>query len=395
LSRILFVWEMGEGYGHVALFPELALRLRERGHEVGFVLKELPRGERVLAPHGFPMLQAPVWPRRPRQTTLAASYAEILTRVGWLEPEVLAASLRAWRSLFALWRPDTVLLNHSPTALLASTGMGFRRVLLGTGFECPLCVLSRPRFPPWGPVPLEQMGRIEDRLLAAVDAALGRLGLAPLEDLARLAEAEDTLLCTIRELDPYRRLRGESAYYGPLAGKTSGVPPELPEGPGRRVFAYLKTAFPNLQPLLAALARADASVLAYVAGLSAADAAKIRAPGLRISTEPVDLAGVLARCDALVCHGGHGTVSDALLAGVPVLVAPIHLENWINASSAVKAGVGLMSKPQGPRPDFDALVRELLGSAALHAKAAELAEKYRGLVGKGQIRRMVERLDVV
>ena len=36
MSRILIVWELGAGYGHLETFPDLAFGLRQRGHEVVF-----------------------------------------------------------------------------------------------------------------------------------------------------------------------------------------------------------------------------------------------------------------------------------------------------------------------------------------------------------------------
>ncbi|MBI5040888.1 MAG: hypothetical protein HZB57_06735 [Gammaproteobacteria bacterium] len=61
MSRILCVWELGGGYGHIAALAPLAQALRVRGHEVTLVLKDLFYAEAILGTTGLDYVQAPVW----------------------------------------------------------------------------------------------------------------------------------------------------------------------------------------------------------------------------------------------------------------------------------------------------------------------------------------------
>ena len=50
---------------------------------------------------------------------------------------------------------------------------------------------------------------------------------------------------------------------------------------------------------------------------------------------------LLPWCDAIVAHGGSGTVLGALAHGVPLLVVPQGADQWNNAEQIVAAGAGL------------------------------------------------------
>ena len=61
---------------------------------------------------------------------------------------------------------------------------------------------------------------------------------------------------------------------------------------------------------------------------------------------------VLKHCDALIFHGGNGTMYQALAAGVPMLALPHTLEQDINARLCDTHGFGIRLKPSqavGPR----------------------------------------------
>ena len=54
---------------------------------------------------------------------------------------------------------------------------------------------------------------------------------------------------------------------------------------------------------------------------------------------------LLERSQALIFHGGNGTMYQGLAAGVPMIALPCHLEQDICAEIVVKRRVGLAFKP--------------------------------------------------
>src|SRR5260370_39889580 len=72
----------------------------------------------------------------------------------------------------------------------------------------------------------------------------------------------------------------------------------------------------------------------------------------------ISYARTMPRCDAVVCHGGHGTLVRALACGVPVVACPPGGHLARNASGLAGAGAGgLLPRPVGSPPGARLAVR--------------------------------------
>ncbi len=88
----------------------------------------------------------------------------------------------------------------------------------------------------------------------------------------------------------------------------------------------------------------------------------------------VPFKALLPRVAALVHHGGIGTTSQALRAGVPQLVRPMGYDQFDNARRAMALGVARQLLPRGYRPARVARVLdELLADPTIRARCAERA----------------------
>jgi UDP:flavonoid glycosyltransferase YjiC (YdhE family) len=94
-----------------------------------------------------------------------------------------------------------------------------------------------------------------------------------------------------------------------------------------------------------------------------------------------DFARRIAGADALITHGGHGTLSLALALAVPTLVVPTSVEQEINAKRLHGVGAALPPNPGAIRAtvgdQLAALLRDRAGDPARARLAASLA-KYDG-----------------
>ncbi|WP_020178204.1 nucleotide disphospho-sugar-binding domain-containing protein [Methylopila sp. M107] len=89
---------------------------------------------------------------------------------------------------------------------------------------------------------------------------------------------------------------------------------------------------------------------------------------------------VLPRCAAFIHHGGIGTTSQALAAGVPQLVAPLAFDQFDNAARVRKLGCGLVVERLALKTIYGAQkLRRLLGSRAIAEACARMA-----LLGDGR-----------
>jgi UDP:flavonoid glycosyltransferase YjiC (YdhE family) len=115
-------------------------------------------------------------------------------------------------------------------------------------------------------------------------------------------------------------------------------------------------------------------------------------PGVR-HFEYVPFSQVFPRAAAVVHHGGIGTLSQALAAGVPQLVMAMAHDQPDNAARARRLGVGRAILPNAFRgPAVAKALAELIGSAEVARRCRDIAEKVRGADAIGPACRAIEAL---
>jgi MGT family glycosyltransferase len=104
---------------------------------------------------------------------------------------------------------------------------------------------------------------------------------------------------------------------------------------------------------------------------------------------------VLRSCDLVICHGGNNTVTEALWAGVPLLVSPFSTDQFAGAEDVRRAGFGDVFDPNTTAPEEIAsrALRVLAGPAP--QRAATLAFTLRERFGPRHASRLIERAAVV
>jgi rhamnosyltransferase subunit B len=91
----------------------------------------------------------------------------------------------------------------------------------------------------------------------------------------------------------------------------------------------------------------------------------------------VPFKALLPRLAAFVHHGGIGTTSQALLAGVPQLVRPMGFDQFDNARRVTTLGVARQLLPRHYRPEAVAkALHELVDEPTIRARCAELAKAF-------------------
>ncbi len=387
--RILLAWELGGGLGHVTKFMVLAERLLAHGFELWAACQNLTSADVTLGQLGVRLVQAPVWPSGPGNIPEPINYAGILARKGWLSADGLAGMARGWRNLVDAIAPRMIVANHAPSLLLGLRGSDIPILFADTPFGIPPLTSPFPNMRYWqGAELLPVMHAIEERVLTTANQALGVLEQPILPRLCDLFQNVETCLMGAPELDHYPE-RGSADYYGPLYAETWGEAPIWPRGEGKHVFVYLYTAHALFEPILNHLAGLPCKVLVYAANLPDAAAAVLRKPNIVVRNQPQRMAEVLARADLVIHHAGIGLASQALRAGVPLLMLPNHLEQ---AMFAVRVGELKAGKvlPNDARLIGPVLRQALLdGSCRVHA--ANFASRYAGHSVSTTLDRLVTR----
>jgi MGT family glycosyltransferase len=100
---------------------------------------------------------------------------------------------------------------------------------------------------------------------------------------------------------------------------------------------------------------------------------------------------VMAKMDAVICHGGFNTVNDALLNALPILLTPIAYDHFHTASLIERSGCGLAIRYKRLRvADLEPVVRELLERDAYRLAAGRMRDSFLRAGGSGKAVELLE-----
>jgi len=393
MSRILLAWELGAASGHLAGLRPIVEVLLARGHQVTLAAQNLRNAARVFAGLDFPIVPAP------RTHELYGgledpplNYSEILMRYGYIDVPMLTALVRAWRALIQLTAADVLVADHAPTALLAARGLpDLRCIAFGNSFAVPPPVHPTPNMRRWLEVPPQRLLNSDALVLKTINQSL-HPSVAPLSALHQMFERVDCLFVGVPELDPYGP-RAAECYLGLHVGISGKAAPQWPVGEGKRIFAYLRADYAEIDHLLAALAACGARCLIHMAGTSPVLIERYRSPRMVFSDTPVDIVSAAAQCDAAICHSGTGTVNALLQAGKPMVLLPAQLEQFLLARNVEALGAALVVVPEAARRDFGDALKSILENPSFVGHARALAERYREPSIQAVLDRAVARIE--
>lgn len=360
MARILCAWELGGHLGHVARFITIALRLRDRGHEVRFAVRDMQAAQPMLARQGFGCLQAPLWYRSvPGAQRPPESMPEILEHYGFRHPASLAPLVDGWRTLFDLASPDLLIGDYAPAAMLAARDGRFARAVIGSGFFLPPEDHPMPPIDPDGGADTARLAAAEARVTGAINAVLGARGIPPVSGVADAFAADERFLCTLPELDHYRRAP-DTRYWGVVGGPENGAEPQWPAGSGPRIYAYVRARGGIAQRVIDALSRMRCRSVVFAPDLGTRPSMMAPVPHVRVSRVPLPLQRIATHCDLAIVHGGHDTTAIFLLAGCPLLLVPLHREQLGLARRVEQIGAGVVAMPaDGVRGLEEVLTRSM------------------------------------
>lgn len=370
MAKILFCWEMGEGLGHLVPVRPVMERLVAEGHELIVAAVEVHSARRVLGHICNTIIQAPgVADARFPLGRSAEGPADLLTMNGFADSASLRGRHHAWCELARLFRPDLLIAEHSPGALLMARALGLPAVHLGTGFTLPpeRSPMCYPGYPD-----ATNLQR-ESEHVARFNALIEKDGGEPLPGLSSLFNAvARRYLLTFEELDHLGPREGVP-YMG-VALPSDGARPEWPQAGKQKLFAYLKPS-PVLEAFLSAVNTLNLSLLMVPDRVDPAILKRHASDNIRIVTERQSMAAVLQQADLIVSNGNHGTAAAAMLGGVPSLAFPLHQEQVCCARRVAESGLGA-SLPGKNGKGLPALLARLLDSDTMRMTCQRSAERY-------------------
>jgi len=346
----------GIALAHVTRALEVAKALRARGHDVIFACSG--RYGRILEREGFE--HCPVITETPEKALARVRQGKRYAD----DDRMLAAYVEDECRVMREVGPDAVLGDLRPTLGISTELMQLPYIAITNACFTRYYAAAHP---PPETVPLTRwLGkRLSARLMPGLrKMMLSRMAapfrryreehdLAPVATMMEVLESPVmNLIADVPEFAPTRNLPGHFRYVGPLVwNPTLPVPPwleRLPEG-RRKVYVTLGSTGggrPVTEAIIRALSTLDVEVM-IVGDCPAVDDRR-RA---RFHWAPYAPGRILAeRADLVICHGGSGTIYQALSAGRPLLCLPTFVEQEIHADRVVACGVGLKICPSRISP---------------------------------------------
>jgi UDP:flavonoid glycosyltransferase YjiC (YdhE family) len=180
---------------------------------------------------------------------------------------------------------------------------------------------------------------------------------------------------------PATRLPSNVRYVGPLLDAPAWSRPWVAPWSGQamrpHVLVSLSTSFQNqaglLGRIITVLATMDVDAV-VTAGPAVDRDALPRASNVSVvHSAPHD--AVMKEVSLVITHGGHGTVTRALLNGLPLLVIPMGRDQADNAARVVARGAGLTLGDDATANEIAVAVGRLVREEAFQASAAALGQQ--------------------
>ena len=348
--KFLLTWELGRGHGHQLQLEKLCSFLIARGHSSVIYSPD------HTALTGESNAQYP--------TSGLKSWADLLLGSGFSDLEFTAAKLDKWRLIFQQEKPDAIIADHAPFALIAAYGMQIPRIEFGSAFTIP------SRGNPTGHFDNSLPPFNEDELISKINTLLAGRNWSALDSLDTLYACSMVRCATgIPLLDHYGP-RKDIAYTGAFASGT-GISPTWRDQNKIKLFIYWRDGI-GLEPFLLRLNPTQFEVNAYVpAGLM-----QTRWPAhWIISNKPWDLNAFIHQTKPDVALGYASNAFTQWMAhlGIPQLMAPLQREGLMQAARAQQLGLGLLCSHSNADDMVDKL-RRLIASNEIQVKTRAFSE---------------------
>lgn len=290
------------------------------------------------------------------------------------------------RAAVAAERPDCVVGDLMlPGAAIAAEAEGLPIATLA------MTLVSAPDWgaPAPGPglAPMSgPLGALRDRLghglatrlwtkgLPAINAARTGNGLAPLDSIwSQLTRPDRTLVLCSRALEfPGVTFPDHWELCGARVDDPAWAQPWTePAGDGPLVLVSLSSDQMGQLPVLRRIAEGMGELRARVVITTGpcVDPADVPAPANVQVLRAAPHVEIMRRADAVVAHGGHGTVAKALALGVPLVCVPLGRDQFDIAARVRYAGAGVTVKA-GAKPRAFARAVERVVAGAGYREAA-------------------------
>lgn len=379
--NVLCTWEMGGQLGHISRLAHITQALENKGYHNTVALRDLSRAYPFFRDSETTIMQAPVWLPKIKMQRPIVCLADVLLLSGYLHADELMSMVLAWQALLESVKPDVIVHDYSPTAMLAAHHLDIPSILVGPGFSFPAPGHPLRDWHPYQSQPTLTQQQ-EQRALGSINTVLSRQNQHPLRHLSELFAVNRTIITTTPDFDLYQDLRQGAIYQCQKEQPGNQQPVQFGPAKGPRILAYLKPHHPNFIPLLQALANCNANVFVACPRGDQSLLDSHKSDHFQYSTQVVELAAAMQQADLFVGHGNSGSTMESLLQGVPVVALPIQLEQLLIGMKAQELGVGKLVQKIESGAEFTAVLNSAVSCPSLKSKTKQFAQQHLSMIDR-------------
>ena len=142
--------------------------------------------------------------------------------------------------------------------------------------------------------------------------------------------------------------------------------------------------------MLQAIDASGVDALIYASGIADVLVRRYTNERMTLSREIYDMGQALAEADGLLCHGSFGTVWEGLLAGVPMICLPVHMEQLLATTALTNLGAAIQLGNDATKEAIADAIRDLLRRPSYTQAAESIAQKYSDFDPAIQITELVD-----
>ena len=358
MSRILLCWEIGTDYQHLLSLQSVARFYQGKGHEVWVAGRDVTKLRRLFSDVKINVIQAPHADSAAElggEKQAPRSYADFLRRCGFHHSDALSGLMSAWRSVFSFIKPDLLLCDHAPVALLAARGLmrggqygqgrnkSVAKIAVGMPFSVPDD--NRPAGVFFaGDLAKSDIVRYEDDLVKVINKVCIEFSIPCINNLADLlSDFDQCVFQTYSELDHYgyrsHEQRDKTKYVGTVVPEFT-EPAIFPHFRGPKIYCHVKGTV-ETPVLLKTLQAIECSAIVLADGIPSAIINAHKSRHILYVDKPVNMQDVLSQSTFAILNGGINSVSLFMKAGIPVALFPLHIEQFLMAKRVEALNAGL------------------------------------------------------
>jgi hypothetical protein len=341
---------LGTDYQHLLSLQSVARFYQTKGYSVWVAARDVSKLKRLFSDVPINIVAAPFTDSAAElglDKQAPRSYADLLRRCGYHHGDALSGLVNAWRSIFSYIKPDLILFDHAPTALLSSRGLSKNgkpvgKVSIGMPFSVPDD--NRPAgvfFP--GDLAKNDIVHFEDDLVKVVNKVCIEFSMPRIKNLADLfADLDKCIFQTYSELNHYGYRSAEQRHKTSYVGATVPEFSEaavFPHFKGPKIYCHVKGSA-ETPILLKTLQAIECSAIVLVDGIPDSIIRAHQSRHILYIDKPVNMQDVLEKTTFAILNGGINSVSLFLKVGTPVALFPLHIEQFLMAKrvEALNAG---------------------------------------------------------